>query len=103
LADPLAILQPAVGVILFAACGWALTLAAFKEGDIDAVERAAFALAFALVIPTLAVLFLNLVLQIRFSAFLAYAVYIVLACGAWFYSQRYNKPAHHAHPHVNSS
>jgi len=97
LADFLTVIRPAIGLMLFAACGWALTLAIFKDEDIDTIERVAFAGAFALVIPALAILFMNLVLQIPFSDILVFTVYAVLAAGSWLYAQRYNKPAAHGH------
>jgi len=87
-ADFFSIIQPAVGLVLFAACGWALTMAFFREGDVDVIERVAFAMAFALVIPALVILFLNLVLQIRFSAPLVFAVYALLAAGVWYAGRR---------------
>jgi len=96
-------MQPAVGVVLFAACGWALTLAVFREEDIDIIERAAFAMAFALVIPALVILFMNLVLQIRFSTLLVFAVYLALAAGSWLYATKYAKQAGHAHAHHGSN
>ncbi|MCX6767789.1 MAG: hypothetical protein NTY90_03630 [Candidatus Micrarchaeota archaeon] len=88
MADLLSILQPAIGALLFVACGWALTLALFKEGDIDAIERVAFGMAFALVIPALVLLFMNLVLQIKISTLLVFAVYAVLAVGSWVYAEK---------------
>lgn len=99
MADFLTVIQPAIGLILFAACGWALTLAIFKEDDIDAIERVAFAGAFALVIPALLILFMNLVLQIPFSALLVFIVYAALAAGSWLYATKYAKKAGHAHAH----
>ena len=102
MADFLAVIQPAIGLILFAACGSALTLAIFREEDIDVVERVAFAAAFALVIPALVILFMNLVLQIRFSTLLVFAVYAVLTAGSWLYATKYRKPAGHAgHGHAH--
>ncbi len=73
---------------MFAACGWALTMALFKEEDIDVIERVAFAMAFALVIPALVILFMNLVLQIKFSTALVFAVYALLTAGSWGYAKR---------------
>ena len=99
LADFFSIMQPAVGLILFVACGWALTLAIFREEDIDIIERVAFAAAFALVIPALVILFMNLVLQIRFSALLVFAVYAILTAGSWLYATKYAKRASHGHAH----
>jgi len=90
-ADFFSIIQPAVGLVLFVACGWSLTMALFRDEDIDVIERAAFALAFALVIPAMVLIFLNLVLQIKVGTALVFAVYALLAVGGWAYAEKFRQ------------
>ena len=55
----LEILQFLGGAIMFAATGYAITLAFFDKKELDALEQVVFSIAFALVIPTLVLILHN--------------------------------------------
>ncbi len=89
--DLLQILQFAGGALLFAGSGYAVTLAVFKKGEVDALEQAVFALAFAMMIPTLLLLFTAMVLAVKISPAIVYGAYLLVGGAAYYYAKNIKK------------
>ena len=51
--DFVVIAQGIVGGLLFFLSGYLVSLAFFKEGDVDAVERAVYSITFSILVPSL--------------------------------------------------
>ncbi|MFQ5406146.1 MAG: hypothetical protein ACE5DI_03250 [Candidatus Micrarchaeia archaeon] len=81
----LQVIQFAGGSLLFVATGYALTLAFFEEKDLDVLEQVVFSLAFAMIIPTLLLMFATMVLSLKLDSLSVYAAYIVVGGGAYAY------------------
>ncbi|MFH0922876.1 MAG: hypothetical protein V1811_02340 [Candidatus Micrarchaeota archaeon] len=69
--------QPIISAILILAAGFSITTVFFKK-DFDFIEKAVLSVVLGLVVPTLIILVLNLGLQIKFTDFLVYAVYLLV-------------------------
>ena|SRR3989338_11265527 len=95
--DALQIVQLLVGLGLFLASGYALTLALFSKDDIDDIERVVFSLSFSIMVPALVLLVANLVLKVRMDTFSVYGVYLgITAAGlAYWYKFRRVEHGHH--------
>jgi len=66
--------QPIIGAVLVLAAGFSMTGVFFKK-DFDFIEKAVLSVALGFMVPTLAILFLNLGLGIPFTSSLVYVVY----------------------------
>ncbi|MFA6049116.1 MAG: hypothetical protein WC792_04210 [Candidatus Micrarchaeia archaeon] len=89
--DILQIAQFAGGALLFCASGYAVTLAVFKKGELDALEQIVFGLSFAMMIPTMLLLFSSMVLGIKASPAIVYAAYLLVGGAAYYYATSMKK------------
>lgn len=70
-------IQPVIGAILILAAGFSITTVFFRK-DFDFIEKAVLSVVLGLAVPTLIIIVLNLGLQIKFTEFLVYAVYLLV-------------------------
>ncbi len=89
--DILQIAQFAGGALLFCASGYAVTLAVFRKGEVDALEQVVFSLSFAMMIPTLLLLFSSMALGIKISPLAVYAAYALVGGAAYYYATSMKK------------
>ncbi len=87
----LQILQFAGGALLFCASGYAVTKAAFKKGELDALEQVVFSLSFAMMIPTLLLLFATMAMGIKITPPAVYAAFLLVGGAAYYYSEKIKK------------
>lgn len=78
--------QGIVGAVVFFVTGYLLSLAFFKEKEVDGVERIVYSLAFSILIPATVVFIANFVLGIKiFTTIGIYAVYLLLCAASVVY------------------
>jgi cell division protein FtsW (lipid II flippase) len=70
-------IQPVIGAILILAAGLSITTVFFKK-DFDFIEKAVLSVVLGLAVPTIIIIVLSLGLQIKFTEFLVYAVYLLV-------------------------
>ena len=86
--EVLGIFQALIGAFLFLAAGYSVSMAIFKKGEVDEVERLAYGLAFSLIVPALVLFFLNFVFGIPvFTTLYVYAVYVLVIAAALAYGK----------------
>ena len=83
--DFIGILQAIFGIILILLCGYGISIVSFKRDDIDFIERVVLVPILGLLVPALALLFINLALRIRINTLIAYAVFILIIAGTLGY------------------
>ena len=89
----LELIQAAVGVLLFFAAGYAVSLVIFREKDLDPVERIAYSLAFSLVVPALVLFAINYALGFKvFQTIYVYIIYALIIAASFAYAHFTAKP-----------
>ncbi|MFH1442990.1 MAG: hypothetical protein ABIG96_03060 [Candidatus Micrarchaeota archaeon] len=96
MADLISIVQGIVGIALFLASGYFLSFLFFRKAEIDDIERGAYSLVFALIIPSSALFFLNFLLKLPVNSLTVFAVYALAAAGSFFYYNAKIEPKHKA-------
>ncbi len=91
--EALEVVQAIVGAVVFFATGYLLSLAFFKEKEIDSVERIVYSLAFSILVPATVVFIANFVVGIRiFTTVGIYAVYLLLCAASIAYLHKKGVP-----------
>lgn len=87
--DLVAAVQALVGLALFFAAGYFISLIFFKRNEVDAIERAVYSLTFSITIPALVIFFLNFLFRIPINTLFVYAVYLALIGASYAYNLKY--------------
>lgn len=86
--------QALVGLALFFASGYLLSLIFFRKNEADIAERAVYSLTFSITIPPLIIFFLNFLFQIPISTLFVFAIYLLVCGGSYYYRLQYGEGKH---------
>ncbi len=93
--DFIQIIQALVGVVLFFAAGYFLSLVFFRKDEADQTERIVYSVVFALTLPPLTIFFLNFLLGIPINTLMVMGVYLIFTGGSYFYYNNYGDGKNH--------
>ncbi len=88
MADLISGLQLIVGLALFLASGYFISLVFFRKDEADLIERALYSLTFSISIPGLVIFFLNFIFRMPINALTTYVVFILLIVASYAYGQK---------------
>ncbi|HLC48472.1 MAG TPA: hypothetical protein VJI13_05340 [Candidatus Norongarragalinales archaeon] len=87
-------IQMIVGLALFFASGYLLSLIFFRKNEADAIERAVYSVTFSLTIPPLILFFINFLLRIPINTITVFVVYLLVCGASYFYHMQYGEGKH---------
>ncbi|MFH1750258.1 MAG: hypothetical protein ABH863_01115 [Candidatus Micrarchaeota archaeon] len=89
--DFLGAIQVVVGLALFFASGYLLTLTLFRKNELDLIERIVYSITFSLTIPPLIIFFLNFLFRIPINTLVVFVIYLLVCGGSYFFHMMYGE------------